>query len=165
MINCNDLEWKKKKMKKSPWWMAIGRGTINPMIPNMAFVGYVESASNLYTTEIRCKWLSRLVDGHFKLPSMETMFEQTCREMDIMRRTTRFYKRSCVSTFSINHSDEISEEMGCRSWRKKSWVADIFSPYSQDFEEEKEAVCCLWCLIPFIMEHKIVCSRNEVIKC
>ncbi|KAG8376262.1 hypothetical protein BUALT_Bualt09G0044900 [Buddleja alternifolia] len=118
--------------------MPLYRGTINPMIPNMAFVGYIESVSNLHTAEIRCKWLSRLVDDLFELPSIEKMLDQTTKEMEIMRRTTRFYKRSCISTFSINHSDEICEEMGLRSWRKNNWIAEAFSPYnSQDYEEEK----------------------------
>ncbi|KAL2514852.1 putative flavin-containing monooxygenase 1 [Forsythia ovata] len=38
--------------------MPLYRGTINPLIPNMAFVGYIESVSNLHIAEIRCKWLS-----------------------------------------------------------------------------------------------------------
>ncbi|GFP85523.1 probable flavin-containing monooxygenase 1 [Phtheirospermum japonicum] len=118
--------------------MPLYRGTINPLIPNMAFVGYIESVSNLHTAEIRCKWLSRLVDNQFKLPSVEKMLQQTTQEMEIMRRTTRFYRRSCISTFSINHSDEICEEMGWRSWRKKNWIAEAFSPYnSQDYAEDK----------------------------
>ncbi|XP_057767713.1 probable flavin-containing monooxygenase 1 [Salvia miltiorrhiza] len=118
--------------------MPLYRGTINPLIPNMAFVGYIESVSNLHTAEIRCKWLSQLVDEQFKLPSAEKMLQQTTKEMEIMKRTTRFYKRSCISTFSINHSDEICEEMGWSSYRKKNWIAEIFSPYSsQDYEKEK----------------------------
>ncbi|CAI9760545.1 unnamed protein product [Fraxinus pennsylvanica] len=118
--------------------MPLYRGTINPLIPNMAFVGYIESVSNLHTSEIRCKWLSRLVDDQFKLPSVEKMLEQTTKEMEIMKKTTRFFKRSCISTFSINHSDEICEEMGWRSWRKNNWVAEAFSPYnSQDYDEKK----------------------------
>nr|GMC50068.1 probable flavin-containing monooxygenase 1 [Ipomoea batatas]GMC50069.1 probable flavin-containing monooxygenase 1 [Ipomoea batatas]GMC53943.1 probable flavin-containing monooxygenase 1 [Ipomoea batatas] len=118
--------------------MPLYKGTINPLIPNMAFVGFIESVSNLHTAEIRCKWLSRLVDGHFKLPRVEKMVEQTQEEVEIMKRSTRFYKRSCISTFSINHSDEICEEMGWESWRKKTWLSEAFSPYnSQDYTEEK----------------------------
>ncbi|KAA8534743.1 hypothetical protein F0562_029815 [Nyssa sinensis] len=118
--------------------MPLYRGTINPLIPNMAFVGYLESVSNLHTAELRCKWLARLVGEQFKLPSMEKMIEQTTEEMEIMKRTTRFYKRHCISTYSINHSDDICEEMGWTSWRKKNWFAEAFSPYnSQDYEEEK----------------------------
>ncbi|KAE8689168.1 hypothetical protein F3Y22_tig00110940pilonHSYRG00061 [Hibiscus syriacus] len=105
-------------------------GTIHPLIPNMAFVGYVESVSNLHTAELRCKWLSRLADEVFKLPSIERMLEQTGEEMEIMKKTTGFYKRHCISTFSINHSDEICEEMGCKSWRKNNWLLEAFAPYN-----------------------------------
>ncbi|GMJ07570.1 flavin-dependent monooxygenase 1 [Hibiscus trionum] len=118
--------------------MPLYRGTIHPLIPNMAFVGYIESVSNLHTAELRCKWLSRLADELFKLPSIEKMLEQTAEEMEIMKNTTRFYKRHCISTFSINHSDEICEEMGWKSWRKNNWLLEAFAPYnSQDYGEDK----------------------------
>lgn len=100
----------------------------------MAFVGYLESVTNLHTSELRSIWLGRLVDEKFKLPSVENMIEQTTEEMAVTKRTTRFYKRHCISTFSINHSDEICEEMGWNSWRKKNWISEAFSPYgSQDY--------------------------------
>ncbi|KAK4756856.1 hypothetical protein SAY87_006984 [Trapa incisa] len=119
--------------------MPLYRATINPLIPNMAFVGYVESVSNLHSSELRSKWLARLLDGKFKLPSVESMIEQTAKEIEVMKRTTRFYKRSCISTYSINHDDEICEEMGWSSWRKKSWLSEAFSPYSsQDYEEKED---------------------------
>ncbi|GKC19286.1 probable flavin-containing monooxygenase 1, partial [Tanacetum coccineum] len=101
--------------------LPLYRGTIHPLIPNMAFIGYVESVSNLHTSEMRCKWLARMLDDEFKLPSTEKMLEQITQEMDIMKTSTRFYKRSCISTFSINHTDEICKEMGWSCWRKKSW--------------------------------------------
>ncbi|KAK6944701.1 Flavin monooxygenase-like [Dillenia turbinata] len=88
--------------------------------------------------KLRCKWLSSLVDGMFKLPSVEKMLEDATKEIKVMKRTTRFYKKHCISTYSINHDDELCEEMGWRSWRKKSWIAELFSPYtSQDYEEHK----------------------------
>lgn len=115
-----------------------GRGTIHPLIPNMAFVGYIETVSNLQTAEIRCKWLARLADQKFKLPAVEKMLEQTTKEVEIMKQTTRFFKRHCISTFSINHRDEICEEMGWKSWRKNNWISEAFMPYSsQDYQEEK----------------------------
>ncbi|XP_002298593.1 probable flavin-containing monooxygenase 1 isoform X1 [Populus trichocarpa] len=119
--------------------MPLYRGTIHPLIPNMAFVGYIESVSNLHTAELRCIWLARLADEKFKLPGIEKMLEQTNEEIQVMKRTTRFYKRHCISTFSINHSDDICEEMGWNSWRKKNWFSEAFSPYnSQDYDENKE---------------------------
>ncbi|KAK3213334.1 hypothetical protein Dsin_018040 [Dipteronia sinensis] len=118
--------------------LPLYRGTIHPLIPNMAFVGYIESVANLHTSELRSIWLSRLVDNKFKLPSVEEMLEQTSKEMEIMRQSTRFFKRHCISTFSINHSDEICEEMGWNAWRKKNWLLEAFSPYSsQDYEQNK----------------------------
>ncbi|KAK8930974.1 putative flavin-containing monooxygenase 1 [Platanthera zijinensis] len=120
--------------------MPLYRGTINPLIPHMAFVGYIESVSNLHTAELRCIWLARLLEGRFKIPTVEDMFAQISQETEIMRKTTRFYRRHCISTFSINHSDEICGEMGWSSWRKKTWLAEAFSPYgNQDYKEVDEA--------------------------
>ncbi|QHN87985.1 hypothetical protein HN51_042124 [Arachis hypogaea] len=114
--------------------MPLYRGTIHPLIPNMAFVGYIESISNLQTAELRCKWLARLADEQFKLPSVTKMIEQTTQEIQIMKRTTRFYKRLCISTFSINHNDVICQEMGLNPWRKTNLFSEAFSPYtSQDY--------------------------------
>ncbi|KAK3438626.1 probable flavin-containing monooxygenase 1 [Eucalyptus grandis] len=118
--------------------MPLYRGMIHPLIPNAAFVGYLESVSNLHSAELGCKWLSRLAAGEFKLPSVEGMLEQTAREVEVSKRTTRFYKRHCISTYSINHDDEICEEMGWSAWRKANWFFEAFSPYSsQDYEKEK----------------------------
>ncbi|OVA12350.1 Flavin monooxygenase-like [Macleaya cordata] len=118
--------------------MPLYRGTIHPLIPGMAFVGYLESVSNLHSAELRCKWLSRALDDQFKLPAVEKMLEQVAKEIEVTKRTTRFYKRHCISTFSINHSDEICEEMGWSTWRKKNWFLEAFSAYNnQDYEEEK----------------------------
>ncbi|CAL9110603.1 unnamed protein product [Musa textilis] len=118
--------------------MPLYRGTIHPLIPHMAFVGYVESVSNLHTSELRCKWLGRLLRGHFKLPGTEAMFRQTGAEIEVMKRTTRFYRRHCISTFSINHSDDMCEEMGWSSWRKRSWLAELFTAYNnQDYKDDE----------------------------
>ncbi|XP_021750104.1 probable flavin-containing monooxygenase 1 [Chenopodium quinoa] len=117
--------------------MPLYKSTINPMIPNMAFIGYVETVSNLQTAELRCKWLARLVDDRFKLPSVENMLGHIEKEVEVMKRTTRFYKRQCISTYIINHNDELCEEMGWNSWRKNSWLSEAFSPYtSQDYDED-----------------------------
>ncbi|KAL5559577.1 hypothetical protein UlMin_035788 [Ulmus minor] len=118
--------------------MPLYRGTIHPLIPNMAFVGYIESISNLQTAELRCKWLGRLAGEKFKLPSIEKMLEQIEEEVQIMKRTTRFYKRHCISTFSINHSDGICQEMGSNPWRKSNWLLEAISPYSSQDYYEKE---------------------------
>nr|KYP43704.1 putative flavin-containing monooxygenase 1 [Cajanus cajan] len=117
--------------------MPLYRGTIHPLIPNMAFVGYIESVSNLATSEIRSMWLAALVDNKFKLPSVEKMLSQTLKEIDVMKRSSRFYKKHCISTYYINHSDEICEDMGWSPWRKRNWITEAFSPYSsKDYMKE-----------------------------
>ncbi|KAK7328708.1 hypothetical protein VNO77_22825 [Canavalia gladiata] len=117
--------------------MPLYRGTIHPLIPNMAFVGYVESVSNLYTSEIRSMWLTGLIENKFKLPSVEKMLSQTFKDVETMKKTTRFYKRQCITTFSINHNDDICEDLGWNSWRKKNLMREAFSPYrSEDYKKE-----------------------------
>ncbi|KAE8710450.1 putative flavin-containing monooxygenase 1 [Hibiscus syriacus] len=104
--------------------MALYRHTIHPLIPKMAFVGYIESVSNVGASELRSIWLARLIDEKFKLPSAENMVEKTLREMEFMRKTIRFYQRPCISTFEINETDQICEEM---RWLSKASRQD----YSQ----------------------------------
>ncbi|KAI4376462.1 hypothetical protein MLD38_014221 [Melastoma candidum] len=111
--------------------MPLYRGTVHPLIPNMAFLGYVESVSNLHTSEMRSKWLASLLDDGFELPSREEMVRAVNEETEVMKRTTRYYKKKpCISTFSINHTDDICRDIGINPWRKKGWLQEAFSPYS-----------------------------------
>ncbi|KAJ4820422.1 Dimethylaniline monooxygenase [N-oxide-forming] 2 [Rhynchospora pubera] len=119
--------------------MPLYRGTIHPLIPNMAFVGYIESVSNLHTSELRCRWLASLLKKHFKLPGVADMLKEVDIETEVMRHTTRFYKRHCISTYSIRHSDDMCREMGWEKWRKGNWFSEAFSPYNnQDYIDEKK---------------------------
>ncbi|KAK3148198.1 hypothetical protein QOZ80_3BG0291970 [Eleusine coracana subsp. coracana] len=117
--------------------MPLYRGTIHPLIPNMAFVGFVESVSNLHTSELRCRWLSGLLGGRFALPSVEAMVRHVQGETAAMQRTTRFYRRHCISTYSIHDSDAMCADLGSRVHRKPNWLAELFAPYNnQDYKEE-----------------------------
>ncbi|XP_066388633.1 probable flavin-containing monooxygenase 1 [Miscanthus floridulus] len=117
--------------------MPLYRGTIHPLIPNMAFVGYVESVSNLHTSELRCRWLAGLLGGRFALPSVEDMVRHVDGEAEAMRRTTRFYRRHCISTYSIHDSDAMCADLGSRVLRKGNWLAELFAPYNnQDYKED-----------------------------
>uniref|UniRef100_A0A0D9Z301 Flavin-containing monooxygenase n=1 Tax=Oryza glumipatula TaxID=40148 RepID=A0A0D9Z301_9ORYZ len=117
--------------------MPLYRGTIHPLIPNMAFVGYVESVSNLHTSELRCRWLAGLLGGRFALPAVEEMVRHVDGETEAMRRTTRFYRRHCISTYSIHDSDAMCADLGSRVHRKSNFLAELFAPYNnQDYKEE-----------------------------
>ncbi|KAK2645164.1 hypothetical protein Ddye_020359 [Dipteronia dyeriana] len=149
--------------------MPLYRGTIHPLIPNTAFVGYIESVSNLQTAELRCKWLARLVDNQFKLPGVEKMIEQTSKEMQVMKRTTRFFKRHCISTFSINHSDEICEEIGWKSWRKNNWFREASVLILAKIMEKKIRLILtfLLCYVSYynIMHNKIFLLSSHNVPC
>ncbi|KAG7604987.1 putative flavin-containing monooxygenase 2 [Arabidopsis thaliana] len=98
-----------------PWGiMPLYRGTIHPLIPNMGFIGYVQSSSNLKSSELHLRWLSQLLDGKFTLPSKEKMLDQFLKEMHVMRRSSRFFKNHCFSTFSIQHADDLSKDMNLK---------------------------------------------------
>lgn len=115
----------------------VGSGTIHPLIPNMAFVGFVESVSNLHTSELRCRWLSGLLEGRFELPTVKAMMGHVAGEADAMRRTTRFYRRHCISTYSIHDSDGMCADLGSATLRKANWIAELFAPYNnKDYKEQ-----------------------------
>ncbi|EOA14394.1 hypothetical protein CARUB_v10027589mg [Capsella rubella] len=96
-----------------PWGIIpLYRGTIHPLIPNMGFIGHVLGGSNLKSSEIHARWLSQLLDDKFKLPSK--MLDQFLKEMDVMRRSSRFYRNHCFSTFSIQHADELCNDMNLK---------------------------------------------------
>ncbi|CAN1170449.1 Probable flavin-containing monooxygenase 1 [Linum perenne] len=117
--------------------MLLYRGTINPFIPNMAFVGYIESSANLHIAELRSKWLAQLADNNFKLPTVQKMNEDVLKEIKIMKECSRFYQRHCISSYSINHNDVICQDMGWTSWRKKTYIAEALSPYQgEDYKED-----------------------------
>ncbi|KAM0864667.1 hypothetical protein ACQ4PT_043768 [Festuca glaucescens] len=118
--------------------MPLYRGTIHPLIPNMAFVGYVESVSNLHTSELRCRWLSGLLEGRFELPTVRAMAAHVEDEVEAMRRTTRFYRRHCISTYSIHDSDGMCADLGAATRRKANWIAELFAPYNnKDYQEDQ----------------------------
>ncbi|CAN7063730.1 unnamed protein product [Brassica oleracea var. botrytis] len=119
--------------------MPLYRATIHPLIPNMGFVGYVQSNWNVRTAELSSMWLSRLMDEKFKLPSKEKMLDQFFKEVEVMKRSSRFYTNHCFSTFIIQHADDLCNDMGLNPWRKSNFFHDVFCPYgSQDYRFHQE---------------------------
>ncbi|KAH7574800.1 hypothetical protein JRO89_XS02G0006300 [Xanthoceras sorbifolium] len=115
------------------------REIIHPRIPQLAVIGFSESYSNLFTSEMRVRWLAELLDVTFKLPSIKEM-ENDIMEWDqyMKRYSGRFYRilghvlqyrRSCIGALHIWYNDQLCKDMGWNLKRKNGFFTKLFEPY------------------------------------
>ena len=108
------------------------RECIHPRIHQLAILGYPESASNLFSIEMRSKWLAHLLAGKFKLPKIKDMEKDNINWQKCMvNYVGKRYKRSCVSVLlQIHQNDQLCKDMGYNPKRKNSFFSELFAPYS-----------------------------------
>ncbi|MCD7464305.1 hypothetical protein HAX54_052485 [Datura stramonium] len=111
--------------------VSLYRECIHPRIPQLAVIGFSQTTANLYTSEIRCRWLAELLDGKFKVPNTK-MMEKDIKEWDKYKKRysyKKYYRRSCITPLHIWHNDQLCKDMGWNPKRKKGFWAEWFEPY------------------------------------
>ncbi|KAK3425031.1 hypothetical protein EUGRSUZ_F01759 [Eucalyptus grandis] len=107
------------------------RECIHPQIPQLAILGYADSPSILYTTEMRSKWLMQFLVGQFELPTIREMEDDARKWETCTRRYVQDkYKRYWVSVMlQIYCNDQLCRDMRCNPRRKNSLLAELFASY------------------------------------
>ncbi|KNA24746.1 hypothetical protein SOVF_013120 [Spinacia oleracea] len=110
--------------------LPLYRECVHPRIPQVAVIGFSESAANLFTSEIRCRWLFELLDGKFKLPNIQEMEKDVLEWNKFMKRYSgKYFRRSCMGALHIWYYDQLCKDMGLNPNRKKGFWAELFEPY------------------------------------
>ena len=79
---------------------------------------------------MRCRWLFELLDGKFKLPSVEAMENDILEWCKFMKMYSgNNYKRACIGALHIWYNDQLCKDMGINHRRKNGFWAELFQPY------------------------------------
>ncbi|CAL4998795.1 unnamed protein product [Urochloa decumbens] len=115
--------------------LPLYRRCVHPRIPQMAVVGYTESAASIYPYEMMAKWVAHLLDGAVRLPGVAAM-EKSVAEWErwgkwAKRRSGGFFLKSCIASVTTWYHDQLCRDMGYSPRRKEGegLLADWLQPY------------------------------------
>ncbi|TKY73048.1 flavin-containing monooxygenase 1 [Spatholobus suberectus] len=106
------------------------RQIIHPRIPQLAIIGYAESLSHIFSSEMKCQWLVHFLDGNIELPSIREMEKDVkLWEENMKQYSGRYYWKSCHANCGIWSHDQLCKDMKRNPRRKKGFLAELFEPY------------------------------------
>ncbi|KAK3118633.1 hypothetical protein QOZ80_9BG0702740 [Eleusine coracana subsp. coracana] len=102
---------------KSDTTVPLYRQCVHPRIPQMAIIGYSESAANIYPYELMAKWVAHLLHGELKLPNIEAMEQSVAhwaRWGQLMKRSSgAHFRKSCIGRITTPGGRVASSPSGC----------------------------------------------------
>ncbi|KAK9052086.1 hypothetical protein SSX86_028714 [Deinandra increscens subsp. villosa] len=106
------------------------RECIHAQIPQLAVIGFSESLSNMYISEMRAKWVATLLEGAIKLPNVDEMKKDIARWDEYMKQSSgEYHYRSSVGALEIWYNDQLCKDIGMNRMRKDGLFANLFEPY------------------------------------
>ncbi|XP_021767355.1 probable flavin-containing monooxygenase 1 [Chenopodium quinoa] len=106
------------------------RECIHPRIPQLAIIGFSDSLANLYSSELKCRWLAELFGGKFKLPSIQDMEEDILTTENLIAKNSENRdSKTCIGALHIWYNDQLCKDMDWNPKRKNGFWAEWFEPY------------------------------------
>ncbi|KAJ0779759.1 putative flavin-containing monooxygenase [Helianthus annuus] len=110
--------------------VGLYRECIHPRIPQLAIIGFSDAVSSLFISETRCKWLTALLEGSFKLPTINEMQIDITRWDEYMKQSSgEDHHRSFLGAMEIWYNDQLCKDMGVNPMRKKGLLANLFEAH------------------------------------
>ncbi|KAK9052123.1 hypothetical protein SSX86_028751 [Deinandra increscens subsp. villosa] len=118
--------------------VGLYRECIPPRIPQVAVVGFSEGLSSLYVSESTSRWVAALLEGKFKLPSINEMENHIATWEEYLKQVCGdYYHLSPLCGSEIWYNDQMCKDMGMNPMRKKGLFANLFQPYGPSDYVEK----------------------------
>jgi len=96
----------------------------------LAIIGYAESVSNIFASEMRSLWLVHFLDGNVEVPSIREMEKEVkLWEENMKHYGGTYFWKSCIANCGIWYQDQLCKDIQCNPRRKNGFFAEWFQPY------------------------------------